>query len=183
MTKIGKRKLKEMEQFFLKELFDGIPAVEVEFADTVSERNARGVFLLRENDDYYRGDDGLEDYHLKHYMDMSKEYGFAVGYNEDDDYWRDPLNRPEIKIQIDKNLQKDPVQLVMTLLHELCHYYCWYLGFDDGDEDEDFIRECHKRGIASNYDYVWVNKQWVRPDEYRHAGKVYIEKFLGRAAA
>ena len=46
-----------------------------------------------------------------------------------------------------------------AIIHELIHYKLWYLGYPYDDNDKEFIDECHKYGICSNYDKIFDEKK------------------------
>ncbi|ADL36034.1 hypothetical protein bpr_II095 (plasmid) [Butyrivibrio proteoclasticus B316] len=173
--------LRKMEEFYLKELFENIPAIDIEFKKPDCRFDAMGLFDMQMNDDYCCLDDDL---YCEYDGYKSLEgYGFAVGVNDRDLPWMDVLNHPKLKIQIAPDLKEDKEMLVITLIHELCHYYCWYVGLDHHDKDEQFLGELKKLGIPSNYDFEWINKKWVRPEIFRENARKYIEMYERRAVA
>ncbi len=175
--------LEQMERFFLKELFHGIPGIRTVFkTPRCTGGNAAGMFLLEMSDDYCCQDDELYAGY-KGYRRLDMKVGFAVGYNDGDLPWLDAINHPKAEIQISPELKKDKEQLVMTLLHELCHYYCWYTGLDYHDNDRQFIDTCKKLGVPTNFDFVWTGREWVRPEGFRETAKRYIELYEGRKCA
>ncbi len=175
------RELKEMGRFFLKEYFGGIPEIHIEFKKP-HHRNAVGLFDMEMNDEYCALADELY-YEYTGYREIETQYGFAVGYNEDDLPWMDVINKPKVRILIAPELKKDRERLVMTLLHELCHYYCWYVGLFHHDDDRQFLDMCKKLGVPSNYDFEWVDKKWVYPERFRINVRNYIKEYEGRKCA
>lgn len=39
-----------------------------------------------------------------------------------------------------------------TLIHELTHYYLWFMGYDSEDDSKDFIDKLNELGVSNNYD-------------------------------
>ena len=180
---ITTNELKQMERFFLKELFDGIPETKTIFkSPRCVGGNAAGMFLLEMNDEYCCQDDELYDEYKGH-VELDMKIGFAVGYDSGDLPWLDVINHPKAEIQISPSLKNDREQLVLTLLHELCHYYCWYIGLDHHDNDRQFLETCKRLGIPTNYDFEWVGGRWVRPVRYMENAKKYIAMYEGRKCA
>lgn len=72
-----------------------------------------------------------------------------------------------VKIEIyEKMKSASYIMLDSTLIHELLHYYLWYLGLDDGDSSRDFITRANKLGICVNDDSTWSEekKRWLRAE-------------------
>lgn len=42
--------------------------------------------------------------------------------------------------------------LVQVMLHEMIHQYCYETGLDDGDHNENFMREAEKHGLVCVYE-------------------------------
>ena len=67
---------------------------------------------------------------------------------------------------------------VGELLHELTHYYCWYLGYDYHDGDKQFEDKFKEFGFPSNFDrrFEKSTRSWV--DDYDYGClKKYLEEF------
>ena len=68
-------------------------------------------------------------------------------------------------IEISTEFKNRPTyELINTIIHELIHYKLWYTGHDSKDTDPEFIEECHRLGICSNFDNEWdpVKKVYKR---------------------
>ncbi len=91
--------------------------------------------------------------------------------------YTDPLNHPEAYIQINKKILKDIRKTTAVLLHELLHYYYWYIGRDYHDNDGDFLDKCIEMDLPTNYtDYEWTNCGWIDVYDYSKADK-YVEMY------
>ena len=173
--KVSTELLRGMAGFYLKTIFGGIPEIDIDFdEDSDIPDDALGTFILQKNPDYNPDTDELnKEYHG--YVDL----GNGVGYDDGELPWTNVLNKPVPMIRIRKSLGTDIVELTITLLHELCHYYCWYLGYEHGDKDSDFIDLCNRLGIATNYDHVWDGRRWILPKFYKLKAIAYMEMFCG----
>lgn len=187
-AKVSKKEVMKMARFFLKELFDGIPTIDIEIKEPhCYGGNALGMFSLEANDEYDESIDSelvnelYEEY--KGHIELDFGYGITAGYNGGELPWLDVLSHPKIKILIKPSVCRDRHQLVMTLLHELCHYYCWYLGYGYHDTDRDFLDTCKKLGIETNYDFKWNGHEWTRPEYYRRSAENYLRMYESEVAA
>ncbi len=182
MTKMTNEDLKEMTNLYLKEFFYGIPKIRVTFDKTEYQGSeCNGLFHLDRCDGYCEEDDELKDEYL--YRPRYVYMGNGVGYYKNAEFsWEDVENNPTREIFINEKLCTDKRRAVATLLHELCHYYLWYAGYDYDDADKDFIDLCHKMNIPTNYDHKWDGKRWVNSFDYSQIDK-YIELYEGRKCA
>ncbi len=151
--------LKDMTTYFLKTLFDNIPVPNV-YIEPDMEKDTLGTFSLEQNTNYLKENDELLGKY--EYRSHYKRYGngFGIEYNKMESY-QDPLNHPDPVIKISEVCLKNIRKTTATLLHELVHYYLWYIGWDFGDEDVDFNRKCREMDIPTNYgsyDYRKIDK-------------------------
>ncbi len=164
--------LKEMANYFLKTLFYGIPEIEVSFNEN-KDIGCNGMFNLSIGNNYCEEDDCLRNEYF--YRTKYVYMGNGVGYYDNAEMsWQDVENAPERKIVINKNLRIDKRMVVATLLHELCHYYLWYIGRGYDDADKDFLELCHKMDIPTNYDHEWDGSRYINTYNYLKIDK-YIE--------
>lgn len=174
--------LRELTAYFLKEYFDGIPEIPVSFASNMDLDGAAGVFCMRPGEEYDVDNDELIDcpsYKVRH-VSLVNNTGYWV-VNEES--WRDPLNHPDICIRINRKYQKHFEYIAGTLLHELMHYYCWYMGYDYRDRDYEFNRRCIDRGIPTNfYDYEFTGECWRDTFDYSTIRK-YTEGFIDKVGS
>jgi predicted SprT family Zn-dependent metalloprotease len=87
-----------------------------------------------------------------------------------------------VSINIKATLMSDTVDLTATLLHELAHYYCWYLGYQHHDDDRDFLRLCEKMHLPTHYTYRWDGHKWIDSYDYGYA-RNYMEMYERRKCA
>lgn len=177
MEMVTKRQLQEMTRFYLKELFGNIPEIKVSFKGT-----KLGTFNMEAEDGYCEENDEL--INDPAYKRRYSYLGYGCGYDKNRDYaWQDPLNHPKVSISIKKSLSSDRKTLIMVLLHELSHYYLWYLGYGFRDDDSDFIKFCNERFIPTQYDREWTKENgWALVIDMDKA-RLYEEMFLGRMCA
>jgi len=154
--------LQNMARFYLKTLFYGIPEVEVVYAKKNELDDAvLGEFGLDKNESYCEEDDELLNY--PGYQSRYKSLWDGLGgcYLNTEFSWMDPENHPEVKIRINPRCRENTHGLVATLLHELLHYFFWYTGREYHDESREFLDECKKMGLPTNYDREWKDGGWV----------------------
>ncbi len=174
--KNAERKLREMARFYERTLFYGLPEIKVSYSG-----KGMGAFCMDSADDYCPCEDELTDEYL--YRKRYVETAPGVGYYKNHDFsWQDVENHPKVQIKINKSLQGDLRKLTAVLLHELCHYYLWYIGYDYHDNDGHFLSLCRKMGLPTNYDHRWDGRKWVETYDYSLVDK-YIEMYKGRECA
>lgn len=169
--------LQEIADLFLKELFYGIPSIPVTFVDKDElDRGALGEFSLSERDGYDASKDELMQ--CPEYREKEIRLGgeFTIHHQPRDAAWTDPLNHPEAVIRISTE-HHTLRHLMSTLLHELLHYYLWFIGHDHHDEDIEFCNECQRLGIPTNYDRTWNGHKWVHSYDYTLMDP-YIEMYF-----
>ncbi len=153
-----------MSDFFLKEYFAGIPHININFIKPSCIGGADGIFRLSMADNYRESDDELYGgvgYRSK-YIELDNGIGFeAKGMPS----WADVLNHPGTEILISTDIRNTRL-LVGTLLHELLHYYCWYLGYGHGDSCEDFNRIAKEMEIPLNTDHIFEGGKWEDSFDY-----------------
>lgn len=175
--------LEDMARFYLERYFDGIPYIPVTFDRACCLDGALGSFVMRPGDDYCMDEDELIDapgYRVRH-VTVLDNTGYWLA---DEESWKDPINHPVVFIRISRKIQRDIRQAVATLLHELMHYYCWYMGYDYSDSDYGFNRMCMDRGIPTNYyDNAFHDGCWHDTFDYtsmdRHIQAYYENKEAG----
>ena len=142
--------LNDMTSYFLKTQFDGIPSVPARFVPDNDIDGALGGFFMGPATDYEESKDEL--FNSPGYRTRWNLLFDNMGYSEiEEESWKDPINHPRIEIQISNTLRHDALLTTAALLHELTHYWCWYMGYDYSDESYAFNAECMKRGIPANY--------------------------------
>ncbi len=159
---VTQTELEKMANFYRKELFYGIPEI-----DVLLVGNTPGVFILEKADSYIEAEDGLTNEYL--YRPRYKYLGNGVGTYLNETYsWEDPENNPVKRIGIKESYKSDIRRLTASLLHELAHYYLWYCGYEYGDEDRDFLNLCKKMGLPTNYDFCWDKSEnkWVHTYDF-----------------
>ena len=130
--------LEKMTRFFLKKIFQGIPYVPTFFGSEDRLDNKLGMTAFSKNDDYEE-----EDY-------TSKEIAPGVfDYGSYEPSYLDADNHPYIEIIISESLKDDMNKLTGVLLHELCHYYCWYCGYEHRDGSSQFEGKLKEYGLPS----------------------------------
>lgn len=143
--------LLDMMRFFLTNMFSGIPDISCHFGP--AEGFVLGKFLLKRSSKYLESKDpvaGKAGYIPRHYFLCG---GLIDSYQYDIEPWEDPLNHPKPEIIISDALAdfNHMLSLTGTLLHELTHYYCWYIGLDYKDEDKDFHNRLLRMGLPTNW--------------------------------
>lgn len=168
--------LEDMARFFLKELFYNIPYIPVTYSSDIE--GSMGQFGLKEADDYDPDEDELMqayEYRWTYKPLWDELGGVDIGT---DVSWMDPLNHPTAKIQINRNLKKDLRKLTSVLIHELLHYYLWYIGWEYHDNSKDFLDKCKEMELPTNYtDWVYKDGRWVDMYDYKKADK-YIQMYF-----
>ena len=147
--RITQEMAEDMAQFYLNTFFAKIPAIPVHIENIPD--GSLGVFYLEEGEDYDPYNDELMNAY--EYRSRYKPLWGGLGgidLNRDQSY-QDPLNHPKVSIRISKSICICVREFVGTLMHELLHYYLWYIGWDFHDEDIVFYRECRKMGLPTNY--------------------------------
>lgn len=58
------------------------------------------------------------------------------------------------------------INLNNVLIHELLHFYLWYIGYNYGDGSSEFINKARQLGVCRNYDHKWNDeeKKWEQSD-------------------
>ncbi len=186
---ISEEMLRDMARFFLKELFYGIPEIPVSYGDPDKEEiscDAAGEFRLEKCQGYDVSGDSLFNtpgyrWRYKAMWEGYPEFG-GVDFGVFEGLWENPLNHPEAYIVIRRCQARDALRLTGTLLHELLHYYCWYIGLDHHDGDRDFEDLCREMGLSSNFrDWVWKDGKWKSVFDYSHVEeylRMYVEHLL-----
>lgn len=157
-----------LERYLLKEYFYDIPPIPVSYGNKDEMCGVYGSFCFEAGDDY--DEEAVEDipgYRVR-YVTLP---GVAAGYTEyeSEPPFMEPLMNPELSILINPSIRKDPCKLVAVMMHELAHYYCWYVGYDYSDESSEFLAFLKERGLPTNYDdYAWdrEEKRWVDMYDY-----------------
>ena len=175
--KITQKELENMSAFFRKTLFYSIPYIDIAYNETKN----MGQFIVKMADDYIEEFDDVKDEYL--YRSNYKEIAPFVGYYTNvDPSWADYENHPKIRIDIAPELSDDLQKLTATLLHELSHYYLWYIGHDHHDNQKQFLDFCKKMDLPTNYRFKWIGNRWVDTYDYSKVDK-YIKMYEGRMAA
>ncbi len=176
------KELQKMSDFFIRELFFGIPKIECRFVRYEKNSTQMGAFHIRANDNLDNSEsEELEEilknapeYKIRH-VQSEERIGFGIDI-ERDPMWTDPLFKPLLFIEINNRLRKEDLLAVGTLLHELTHYYCWYCGYDHHDGSNDFERELDERGLPSNFDRAFLYGDWQDSFDYSSMQK-YLDMF------
>ncbi len=171
---VDEDELISMSKVFLKKVFCAIPYVNTRFASPDEMEGRLGLTKFSANEDYTEEKDAL--YNTNEYR--LKGRSMATGLYDYQDYepsCLDPENKPEIEILISTDLKDDTNKLVGVLLHELCHYYCWYTGLENSDGSPQFERKLKELGIPSRNDvhYDKVLKKHVSTFDFES-----MEKYL-----
>lgn len=77
---------------------------------------------------------------------------------------------PNRLIELSSEVVKNEYALVDTLLHELCHWYCYETGLDYDDDEQDFIDEVENTGCTLTGDTTFKGGEYVKyigSSEYR----------------
>ena len=146
--------LEKMARFFLAKIFDNIPYVTTRFATDDELDDNLGETKYTEGTGYMLEKDKLKD--MPEYSAMGEV--IAPGIVAECRYepsFMDAENNPQIEILISSSLKDDLDTLTGILLHELCHYWCWYRGYDHHDGDSQFERKLHELKLPSNSDYKY----------------------------
>ncbi len=177
-----KTTIEEMAKVYLEELFCGIPMIPVEIESDM-ECCTLGQFVLDAGEEYDLNKDELisaPEYRYRYKtlwdglggMELGREYSYM-----------DPLNHPKVYIQINKKIIKDIRKTTAVLLHELIHYYYWYIGREYQDDSREFIDKCIEMDVPTNYtDYVWDGHQWKDIFDYTKVEK-YIQLYISHVMA
>lgn len=56
-------------------------------------------------------------------------------------------------IMINQSQIESIYRLDNTIIHELIHYYLWYIGYGYGDTEPDFLKKAKELGISNNYEF------------------------------
>lgn len=144
--------LEKMARFYLKKLYNNIPYIPVTFASEEEMGSYLGLTEYSEGVGYIMENDEL----LNAAEYSAKETEISPGIFEGAKYepsYMDALNHPEIEIKLNDKLKDNINMLTGILLHELCHYWCWYRGFDHNDGDPQFERRLRELKLPSGGDY------------------------------
>ena len=174
-----------MSEFYRRELFEGIPYINMRFADSSELGSSDGKFILVQNDDYEEAEDELYDTPGYRTYFSELDEGLIYAYGEEPS-WSDPANHPKYEILISKSMQRNDEKVVGTLLHELVHYYCWYRGLGHGDSDKDFIEKATSLGLPINHiHHAFENGRWKDTFDYSLMDKyirLYKDSTKGKKA-
>lgn len=69
---------------------------------------------------------------------------------------------PEAMIELSNEVVSNEYALLDTLLHELCHWYCYGTGMGYDDDDNDFINEVEKVGCTLSGDTTFQGGEYVK---------------------
>ncbi len=171
---ITKKEFEQMTDFFRRTYFDGIPSIPCKLlAKSNFEKGVDANFIIEQNEDYDESQDELLDspeYRTR--VDIAEGFGFEYGHYS----WEDPLNHPNLYIEVQADLKTDPLKLVGVLLHELTHYWCWYCGYEHADGAKEFEAKLKELGLPSNWEhssFIKEKKQWVDSFDYTTMQKYY----------
>lgn len=179
--------LEDMALILSQALFSGIPLPPIMFDDDIEEiidsgdkklelgedEGALGQFIIKQGESYEEKTDKYKDEPGK---ERYKKLGFGI-YEKIScikDSWAEPINNPYIRIEISSRFKiiANNIQLYVflaTFIHELVHYYCWYMGYDWRDGTGDFETLCKNLDIPTNYPpyTTWKNGEYVTNYDYR----------------
>lgn len=177
---ITDNELENMTRFYLKEVFKGIPFITTHFATVEELGDKLGITEYTEGDDYIIEKDVLLDMH--EYAHAAVE--IAPGVFDDVKYepsYLDPENHPKIEILLSDTLKTDIYMLTGVLLHELCHYYCWYMGYDHHDGDLQFERRLRELRLPSCSDYRYSKeaRKHISLFDFKCMMRPYVEMYQG----
>jgi hypothetical protein len=157
-----------MADFFLDRLFDRIPSIKCCFQPL--EEGSYGLFSLIENEDAKEESVDPETIEM---LRKSPEYRVdyydfgRFGYqSEHTPIYTDPLMHPKSSIIINQAIQRNRLKTVAALLHELTHYWAWYLGFEYEDGSKDFEDKLRMLDLPSSYSHKFTSKGWVADYDY-----------------
>ena len=176
---ISKQEFNKMADYFRKKYFDNIPKIPYKvLADTNFNKGVEANFVLEPNDDYDENEDELLDSpeYKQTRVDLAEGFGFEYGNPS----WVDPLNHPDVYIEVRSSLLMDELRLVGVLLHELTHYWCWYCGYDHSDgtlQFEDKLKELKLPSNCEHSGFVKEKKKWVDTFDYSTM-KSYYDDFV-----
>lgn len=175
-----KQELQKISDFFLKRFFGGIPKIAAKYGDT--EEGILGNFFIEANNEY---DIEEEDPTYAQLLEEAPEYK-TRDYEKENltisgittPSYTDPACHPILSIVISNTIKKNELIVVGTLLHELTHYYCWYLGFDYHDGNRQFEMKLREFGFPSNFDrnFNKETKEWNDTFNYSCLQK-YLDEF------
>lgn len=156
--------LQKISDLMIKEVFDSIPKIPCCFETLKS--GTEGCFRLAENDE---DDLKKEDPELFEMIENAPEYRIrhialddTIGIDLFKEMpWTDPMRHPNISINVNSSLKKDIRRVVAALMHELTHYWCWYVGHDFGDGNKQFEKKLKELDLPSCYDREFKNGTYV----------------------
>ena len=169
--------VRSMAGFFLRELFYNIPEVPVRIMDDM-DKDTLGLFILDKGEDYDPDND--EFMNAYEYRSRYKPLWDGLGGVElgGEFSYMDPLNHPDASIELNRKILKDIRKTTAVLLHELLHYFYWYIGRGFHDDDRDFLDKCREMELPTNYDdYKWMDGRWKDVYDYTKADK-YLGMYL-----
>lgn len=174
--KLTTKELQKMAKYFLKKYFDNIPYIPCKFLPKSKfEDGCTAYFIIQESDDYDSGEDELYNTgeYSSHYVEIDDGIGFTCGGGS----FADPLNHPDLAIALSNELRTDVNKCVGVLLHELVHYYCWYIGYDHSDGSHAFENKLAELGLPSNYENMFnkETKEWEDIFDYSKMQNYYNE--------
>ena len=175
-----KTELQKLSNYFLKRFFGGIPKVNTVFEEL--EEDEFGNFVLEANDDFDLSEEDpvyaklLEEAPEYRNRDFVQDNLTITRHNTPS--FTDPACHPNIVIRISDSIKRKDLVVVGTLLHELTHYYCWYLGFDYHDGNRQFEMKLREFGFPSNFDrnFNKETKEWNDAFDYSCLKK-YLDEF------
>ena len=174
------KKLETLEKYLLSKFYDDIPQIPVSFGSMEEMCGIWGCFCQKEGKDY--DEEAMRDvpgYRCR-YIPV-KIFGVAAGYTEyeDDMPYMDPLMHPELSIRLSPEIKMEPLKITAAMMHELAHYYCWYVGYDYDDDSVEFIKFLKDRNLPTNFDCIWDReyKAWIDIYDYNLA-RPYLDAFL-----
>lgn len=177
------KEVRKMAGFFLKEFFDNIPMLRIEYDAICDEMNQGicGCFGLHENEEYDLDKEDPEMAELlrnsSEYKVRYREYG-GIGYTSSyDPEYTDVLHKPEPYIILNETIKRNKKMITSVLLHELVHYWCWYLGYDHHDGDKQFENKIKELGLRSNFsNATFRDGEWQDDFDYDTVQK-YIDLY------
>ena len=169
--------LMDMSTFFIANLYDNIPSIPVSFAPHCKLEGALGEFTMDPAKDYLKSKDEL--FNSPGYRIRWQPLLDNTGYDDiEEESWKDPLNHPITEIKVSDILKDYPLIATAVLLHELTHYWSWYMGYEYQDTDYAFNAECIRRGLPTNfYENVFIDGSWSDTYDYSQMS-VYIDAYI-----
>lgn len=174
---MNQNELEELAKYFLLRYFGGIPIIPINFCPKrCFNKTELGRMIISESDSYNEAEDDLIN-EPEYKGENIPIIGDVTYYYNREPSWSDPLNHPDLSILINNECKKDNLLLIGVVLHELCHYYCWYLGYGYHDGDSDFERILKEMNLPSNLEHKYnkEKQQWEDDSDYTKLEKYYQE--------